>query len=189
MRPSPTEPTQPEEDHGSLRAGTGQPVMRRFLAISAALLLIALGSQVVLAQYEPTGTLGLSGGNPPPGGQLTVSGDGFAPNSQVLITIESDPVLLATVTTDASGAFETQVTIPAGFSGAHRIVATGTDPAGSVRVLASAITVQASGVPSPSTNTQAASGTDVVVFILAGVGVLVLTGILLFVTRRRRPLS
>lgn len=147
--------------------------MKRILAAAAALLLMALGSQVALAQYQISGTLVLSSGTAGPGGDVTASGGGFAPVSPVQITIESTPVLLRTVTSDSDGAFSTTITIPDAFTGDHTISATGTDPAGSVRVLASPITVIA--VPATSTASD-----NTLVFAIVGAGIVALTGLLLF---------
>jgi hypothetical protein len=116
--------------------------MRRSIAAATGLLLLlVLGTQAVLAQYTPAGTLTLSTYSPPAGSTLTVSGTGFAPDSDVHLTIESTPLLLARATTDAAGAFSVAVTIPPSYAGHHSIVATGIDPQGSVRVLASTIEV------------------------------------------------
>ncbi|MGZ5385251.1 MAG: hypothetical protein ACXWH0_14880 [Acidimicrobiia bacterium] len=164
--------------------------MRRFLAASTALLLMALGSQAVLAQYQPTGTLAVSQVTPTAGGPVTISGSGFAPLSPVQITIESSPVLLSTITADSTGAFATQVTIPASFAGAHTIFAIGTDSTGSVRVLAAPVSVVGVGPPGEIPSTDAAPNrSDPFVFALAGAGIVLMTGILLLVTRRRRPLG
>jgi hypothetical protein len=166
--------------------------MRRFIAASAAVLLLLLVSQAVLAQYEPTGPLTLSSTTPTAGGHLTVSGAGFASDSQVQVTIESEPVLLATVITDSAGAFTEVVTIPASLSGEHMIIATGTDPAGSVRVLASTVVVAALSAPATSTSAVPATdrqGSDPIVLAIAGAGIVTMTGLLLVLTRRRRPLG
>lgn len=167
--------------------------MRRLIAASSAILLALLVSQAVLAQYEPIGPVTLSSTTPTAGGPLTVSGSGFAPNSDVQIIIESDPILLATVTADGSGAFSVEVTIPASLSGEHLIIATGIDPAGSVRVLGTTVVI-APAPTVPATSTGAAPeisrpGSDPVVFAVAGAGIVILTGVLLLATRRRESAS
>ena len=58
------------------------------------------------------------------GMELTISGTGFKPDATVTITYTSDPVVLATVTTDGSGSFSVTVTIPPSIGGEHTIVAT-----------------------------------------------------------------
>ena len=47
------------------------------------------------------------------GADLTVSGSGFTPESELKVELHSDPVELGAVTVDADGAFSTTVTIPA----------------------------------------------------------------------------
>ncbi|MGM7423809.1 hypothetical protein [Cellulosimicrobium sp. CpK407] len=56
------------------------------------------------------------------GGELVVRGTGLAPHTTYEVWLESEPVLLGTVTTDADGAFELVTTIPAGTApGEHHI--------------------------------------------------------------------
>ena len=163
--------------------------MRRFLAAATALLLLLLGSQAVLAQYDPTGPVGLSDTTVTGGSDVTVTGSGFAPNSEIQLIIESDPVLLATVTADATGAFSATVTIPPSFSGDHLIVATGVDPAGSLRVLGTAIVVEPTQLPRTNTDLPAvgrASPSDPLVIAGAGVAIVLMTTLLLAATLRRR---
>lgn len=56
------------------------------------------------------------------GGELVVRGTGLAPHTTYEVWLESEPVLLGTVTTDADGAFELVTTIPVGTApGEHHI--------------------------------------------------------------------
>lgn len=173
--------------------------MRRYVAFAAALLLLLLGSQAVLAQYGPSGPLTVSNANPVAGAQITVSAVGFAPSSPVQITIESSssaPALLATANTDATGAFSKSVTIPASAAGHYTLSARGTDTSGSVLVLTASIEVAAgevAGVTSPPTSTTPVSdtgrsGSDVLVIAIAGAGIVLMTGILMLVTNKSRSL-
>ena len=189
--------------------------MRRYVAFAAALLLLLLGSQAVLAQYGPSGPLTVSNANPAAGAQITVSAVGFAPSSPVQITIESSssaPALLATANTDATGAFSKSVTIPASTAGHYTLSARGTDTSGSVLVLTASIEVAAgevagvtspptstppvsdvAGVTSPPTSTTPVSdtgrsGSDVLVIAIAGAGIVLMTGILMLVTNKSRSL-
>ncbi|WP_200919311.1 ParB-like protein [Curtobacterium sp. Leaf261] len=59
-----------------------------------------------------------------PGGTVTISGSGFAASTTGFrVELRSDPVLLGTVGTDASGTFSLTTTVPAGTSaGAHSVV-------------------------------------------------------------------
>ena len=58
------------------------------------------------------------------GMEVSVTGTGFRPNAAVTITYTSDPILLATVTTDATGAFSATITIPPSIGGNHTITVT-----------------------------------------------------------------
>lgn len=145
-----------------------------------------LGTQAVYAQYDPAGPLPVSDTTPEPGDPVTVSGSGFDPGSEVKVTIESDPVLLATVTATASGSFSVDVTIPSSFTGVHTLEATGIAPDGSVRVLATQITIAGGELPDTSAG-QLLKGLsdDTLVLGLAAAGVLLVTGTVLLLARRR----
>jgi hypothetical protein len=100
-------------------------------------------SATALAQYQAAdGPLELSTTNLDPGDQVEVSGSGFASSSEVVLTIESDPVVLATVTANSEGSFSTTVTIPSNVrAGQHTIFATGIDSFGAPRTLATQVSV------------------------------------------------
>lgn len=80
-------------------------------------------------------------------GQTIVAGSancspGFAAGATVEITLESDPVHLATVRADADGQFSTPVTIPADATpGSHSVVATGQGASGSTPTIRAGLTV------------------------------------------------
>ena len=77
-----------------------------------------------------------------PGQELVVIGSGYAPFSNVTITVYSEPHVLATVTADENGAFRQAVTIPPNLSmGTHSFVAAGVDPSGKFRALRLDVTV------------------------------------------------
>jgi alpha-L-fucosidase len=82
------------------------------------------------------------------GGTVTVHGDGFMPGTDVDVTLHSTPVQLGTFTTDATGSFTADVTIPTGTTpGAHTIVLTGTAPNGQPATVDLALTVPDSTLP------------------------------------------
>ncbi len=61
-----------------------------------------------------------------PGGQITVHGSGFKPNSEISATLHSSPVLLGTVTANASGTFVQKFAVPKNTSiGNHQLVVSG----------------------------------------------------------------
>jgi len=58
------------------------------------------------------------------GMELTINGTGLKPNATVTITYTTEPVVLATVTTDEDGDFSVAVTIPPSVGGNHTITVT-----------------------------------------------------------------
>jgi len=101
------------------------------------------------------------------GGELVVRGTGLTPHATYEVWLESEPVLLGTVRTDADGAFELVTTIPVGTSpGEHhvRVVAPGVD----ADVLSEPFVVLAApgepqepgGTPSTGTGGTAGGGTS-----------------------------
>ncbi|WP_313543988.1 beta strand repeat-containing protein [Leifsonia aquatica] len=70
-----------------------------------------------------------------PGQTITLVADGFASDSPVTFGLYSVPVTLGVVDADAQGTARLTVVIPAGYEGAHTLVALGTAPDGSERVL------------------------------------------------------
>jgi hypothetical protein len=112
------------------------------LALVEALALLVLPAPA-WAQYGGN-TLTLSATTLSPGQQFTASGAGFAANTQVTITLQSQPVTLATVVANAQGQFTVTLTIPAGTTpGTHTVIATGQAPDGSARTLSQTVNVVA----------------------------------------------
>jgi hypothetical protein len=89
----------------------------------------------------PDGALDGVPGTTNPGQQLDVTGTGFAPGATVNFGIYSTPLLLATVSADASGTAKATVVIPADFIGDHTVVAAGSTSAGTAQFLAAKTTV------------------------------------------------
>lgn len=161
-------------------------VPRLAVAVMSLLLVSVVGMSYATAQSsEPVSTGPLTApaavDGASAGDVIEVSGAGYAPGGSVDITLESDPVLLKTVRTDATGAFVTTVTIPAGISaGVHTLKATGPDPAGGLRVLSMSVTVAggSDGGMLPRT------GADIAAFVGIGTAA-ILTGGGVLVARRR----
>ncbi|WP_432984021.1 hypothetical protein [Dactylosporangium sp. CA-233914] len=114
---------------------------------------------------------------------VTVSGDGFAPNSPVTIAIYSAPHALGTGTADAAGHAELQVVIPAGYTGNHTLALAGFASDGSARFLTVALKVTAAGLTLPVT------GPSAVPLTAYGVALILLGALLAAAPRyiRRRP--
>ena len=84
---------------------------------------------------------------PRAGESITITGDGFAPNTTLTIELHSTPVVLATTQTDNTGHYSVTVVIPADTPpGAHEIVTRGLGPSGEERTSTVAITVEAAPV-------------------------------------------
>ena len=82
------------------------------------------------------------------GKTVTVTGTGFAHSSPVSLTLHSDPVEIGTATTDDTGSFTAEVTIPAATeAGDHTVVAAAESPAAEA---SAPLTVTATPAPAPS---------------------------------------
>lgn len=82
----------------------------------------------------PTPVIGVSGALVP-GGWVTVIGSQFPADAQGVLEIQSTPVKLSDITTDAAGAFNMRVQLPARLTpGEHRLIATVGDAQGSLTV-------------------------------------------------------
>ena len=77
-----------------------------------------------------------------------MTGTGFAPSSPVSLTLHSDPVEVGTATTDDTGSFTAEVTVPAATeAGDHTVVAAAESPAAEA---SAPLTVTAAPAPVPS---------------------------------------
>jgi hypothetical protein len=81
----------------------------------------------------------------------TLTGSGFAPNSQVTVGIYSAPATLVTAMSDAAGNVSVEVTIPEGYTGSHTLAISGIAPGGAPRVLTLPVTVAAANRSLPVT--------------------------------------
>ena len=87
-----------------------------------------------------------------PGGTVIFTGGGFAPNSNVTVTLFSDPIVLGTTTANAQGNFTFEAVIPDDLEpGEHRLEASGVDADGNPLVVVQAITVAS---PAAATQTE-----------------------------------
>ena len=115
------------------------------------------------------------------GGTVEIIGRGYQAGEEVTIELHSDPIRLAEVTTDGSGSFRAQVTVPLDAPvGDHTVVVTGS---GSGLSAEAALTVTAAagadgGLPS--------TGGSVPIVLLVAVLVLLAAGGALLLIRRRR---
>lgn len=122
---------------------------------------------------------------------VTVTGSGFEPNFATTIEFNSVTVEVGTATTDATGAFEVQVTIPSDATdGPHTITAVCDTPG---NITSTDVTVSSTGqVPTtaPGGGPLPRTGSDTEPLVVAG-GIAVLAGVafVLVAKRRRRTAS
>ncbi|WP_349866110.1 putative Ig domain-containing protein [Leifsonia sp. WHRI 6310E] len=104
-------------------------------------IVVADAPTITLPLSPPTGDGPLAGvpSGVQPGQAITLVADGFAPDSPVTFGLYSVPVTLGVVDADAQGTARLTVVIPAGYEGAHTLVALGTAPDGDERVLRTGI--------------------------------------------------
>lgn len=105
---------------------------RLSMIFAAALALLGLVVPATSAGAAPVAypvticaTLSVSTTTPLAGASIVVAGVNFDPNATIKLELESKPWLLATVKSNAQGAFIVTVKLPAGVVGAHLIVAIG----------------------------------------------------------------
>ena len=92
------------------------------------------------------------------GGTIAIDAKGFKPGSEVVVTLESDPVNLGTFVADSAGRIATSVVVPTDFpTGAHTLKLTGVGIAGSVLVLSTGINVASNIQVAPTTAPPAAA--------------------------------
>lgn len=112
------------------------------------------------------------------GGTVAVAGTNWLPESTVVLTFESDPVVVGTPETDGEGSFSTTVTIPSDAeAGQHTLTATGRDQNGDPAQASCPLTVTAGAGPGgeiPVTGTNISLGLIIMgALIAAGIGFLV----------------
>lgn len=163
---------------------------KRFAALALFLLTLVIGFTIpAAAQYPPTeGDLQVSATVVSAGQPVTVSGDGFCPNTGVSITLtrspSGTPLVIGNFTTDAQGKFSGSVTIPSTTSpGSYTLKATGTSTGCSVtRVLSANLRVR-------SARALSATGADVMPWLLSAAGAILVGTFLVVAARRRRTTS
>lgn len=95
------------------------------------------------------------------GDTITVTSDGWEPDSEVTITLFSDPIELDTVTADDSGATSDEVSIPDVDPGDHELELSGTSADGEPRTQTFAIQIDSDdGGASTTSGDSATSTTD-----------------------------
>lgn len=139
------------------------------------------------APYVKAPTLSVSTTSPCEGESLTVTGTDFVPGSTVQLTLQSTPTSLGSVVVNANGGFTTTVTLPAGVTGTHEIVAAGPPTRTNPNRASATITIRLCPVSAAKPPAPAAfTGVDIfgmvaLVVVLLGIG-----GAFLYIGRRRK---
>ena len=131
------------------------------------------------APYTNAATVSVSNQNPSEGGSLGVTCAGFTGGEQIGVTLDAQTDL-GSGTADASGSFNTTVTLPQGVTGQHTIVCAGAlGETASLTITIGAATTGGGG---------GLSNTGVAVVGIGSLGVILLVGgaLLLMVGKRRR---
>jgi len=133
--------------------------------------------------YPPTDCSALTSSNAIGlGGRLSVSGGGFQPATAVTVELHSTVVKLGTLTSDSSGSADGAVSIPDSIPvGTHDLDLTGVNPDGTERLLSATVQINALS----QTGSSMSSGFGVLFWIVLGVVVLGLLGVLLLLVVRR----
>ncbi|MCY1145683.1 fibronectin type III domain-containing protein [Actinoplanes sp. Pm04-4] len=107
----------------------------------------------VAPEQVPVGAVPVAPGSTTTGGTITITGNGFEPNSTVVLSLFSNPVDLGTTVADGTGAISVTVTLPSGTpTGSHTLLATGLDENGDVVHLAKSVAVAPVVTTPPVTN-------------------------------------
>jgi hypothetical protein len=120
------------------------------------------------------------------GSSLAVNGAGFAPSSDVRLSLGGDTDL-GVATTDERGAYVLTVTVPAGVvEGTHTLTATGPGPSGSARTFSTGLTVLAP-LPPPEPETRPSDAGRLARSIALLVGVIAACTLFWLRERQRHP--
>lgn len=160
------------------------PLARLALGVGLVLVTLSAAGVPAGAQTYVRDGVTVSDTTPTAGSSVDVGGSGFKPNSRVVVTFESTPVVLATVTADAAGVAATRVAIPAGASGSQSIKVTGVTSSDEPLVLATKITVGAVGAVEAADDLPG-TGSNPTPWVLVALTALVLGGgLVAFAVRR-----
>lgn len=159
----------------------------RLLAVAVAIamaLLIAMPA--ANAQEYPGGATFLTNDtNPTCGSTITLTGEGFAPNTAITLTVGG--VTIGTVTSDASGNFSFPWTVPCTTIGTVTVTATdgATTLTINLNVRAEGTTTTTRAVTPGGTTTLPRTGSDSSIYVRVGVLLVSVGGLLVLGSRKR----
>jgi hypothetical protein len=139
------------------------------------------------ADYSPHATVSVSNEAPAAGSSITFSGSGFTAGEKVTLKLDNG-FQFNSVFANASGAFSEIITLPAGVTGTHTIVATGTTSGRTA-----SLKIQVGGVGASAGTTSSGSGLAFTGADVIGIGalavLLLLGGGLMRFARGRRKVT
>ena len=167
---------------------------RRLLALGAVLLFVALAAPASAIPLTPNPcssyppvcpTIRLSQVTLHRGEQFTAFIDNFQPNSSEVITMESSPVTLGTITVNSAGSGSLVTSIPSNFDlGGHTVFATGPNQDPRTVTIGTGLTVVASSAVQGESLSR--TGAQIGIYTVIGFALLGLGALLVTATRRRR---
>jgi hypothetical protein len=167
-----------------------ESTMRQYLALCAASLLAATAfAAPAAAQTYPVRVGELSVGSSSagevtqvrPGQPVEISGNGFAPGAEVVVTFESTPVQVGSTNASAAGAIDLSVRVPTDAeAGDHTLRARGAAPGGGSMVLSHPVRVAGD-----SSSDLAATGMSAGPLLAGAAGAIGAGAVLITVLRRR----
>ena len=114
------------------------------------------GCANAVCTFKPGVTLTMAAGDLK---TIVIDLDGFAPLSDVTVTLRSDPVVLGTFKSDAQGRVRATVTLPSNVTiGNHSLTVAGLDPAGRAYAVTSPLVVAAPATTTTATTSPSGSG-------------------------------
>jgi hypothetical protein len=153
--------------------------IRRYLMVAiAALTLLGMGS-AAHAQYQGDATLTVSDPSPTCGETVVITGTGFLPNAEVVLSIGDTEI--GTVTSDAEGNFTFDYVTSCAATG--NVVITATD---GTNVLTVSLTVGGTATPPTTAGTLTPTGSDSTTgLVQVGLGLVLAGGLIALAVRSR----
>jgi len=151
------------------------PVVGGMLGLSAV-------GTITAASSASSGAGGPTGVTAAPGGSVSATASGYAPDETITIVLHSTPAVLGTITADSSGDVKVKVTIPPGtLAGSHELLLTGGTSGITLTlpVLVSSSLVAPPPVSPPPVSAPASAPGFPLYWILGFIGLLVVAAIIL----------
>lgn len=121
-----------------------------------------------------------------PGEEVRIAGGGFVPGSEVIVTIESDPIVLGVTTADANGEIDVMMVLPVEVPiGDHTLKASGDAATGGRLILEKAVEVAEPVEGLPMEDPAEAGSGGISYLMIAGIALLALAGAAMAIPQSR----